>query len=579
LINNRYLNIIEEFDNSEEIFNEDDIYYELDKLKLYDSQLNVQEKSELVAFMLTDGFYDKDSRWGLYYGPRYVYQNDKEYPSLSDITKDTFEYWRSRTKQVSNPVLKSRYCDLMIEFSEKLGEKFDHTLYKDVIENNLLIYSKKIYDNDLYISNRLKRTFKLALKIKDSDNIIKAIKVIIEFERSIDDDLIGVWGLAADLLLLNKNKYLSDEDKEDIIDLLETRVKRISSKDPEKINSDALEKAITQLALYYTSINKNEDVIRLLEILENSFFKILKDQDAIQRHNYLDRLHNLFIKFNLVDKDIALMSHIKNETKNIVKEMKETTFSVKIEQKELKDYVDHFLKFDLEGNVKNFVSYHIPFKEEIEKILKREAKEFPFQYSFEQIVIGEEGLPLTKIGTLENDFGAHVINKFSEIMKFQKPFLHLVLEAFVDTEEFTTEFIINRIDEKLIDGKLEILTTGLNAYFEKKYITAISVLIPQIESMFRLIVELSGGNILKRNRNGNIQLTTFDQILREDVLKEIFTEDVMLYLRILFTDQRGWNLRNNVCHGIINEHYFTKYIADRVIHTILMLGSLNRNNL
>ena len=44
------------------------------------------------------------------------------------------------------------------------------------------------------------------------------------------------------------------------------------------------------------------------------------------------------------------------------------------------------------------------------------------------------------------------------------------------------------------------------------------------------------------------------------------------YLKILFTDNRGWNLRNDVCHGMIEPELFTKQSADRVLHALLSLG-------
>ncbi|MGB0789569.1 MAG: DUF4209 domain-containing protein, partial [Marinirhabdus sp.] len=39
------------------------------------------------------------------------------------------------------------------------------------------------------------------------------------------------------------------------------------------------------------------------------------------------------------------------------------------------------------------------------------------------------------------------------------------------------------------------------------------------------------------------QLKTFDDILRDEIVKQVLGEDIQIYLRVLFTDQRGWNLR------------------------------------
>jgi hypothetical protein len=35
-----------------------------------------------------------------------------------------------------------------------------------------------------------------------------------------------------------------------------------------------------------------------------------------------------------------------------------------------------------------------------------------------------------------------------------------------------------------------------------------------------------------------------------ETVKQCFGDNLSFYFRILLTDQRGWNMRNNVCHGI-----------------------------
>ena len=44
------------------------------------------------------------------------------------------------------------------------------------------------------------------------------------------------------------------------------------------------------------------------------------------------------------------------------------------------------------------------------------------------------------------------------------------------------------------------------------------------------------------------------------------------YFRVLLTDKRGWNLRNNVAHGMSVMKDFDKQTADRLLHAFLCLG-------
>jgi hypothetical protein len=51
-------------------------------------------------------------------------------------------------------------------------------------------------------------------------------------------------------------------------------------------------------------------------------------------------------------------------------------------------------------------------------------------------------------------------------------------------------------------------------------------------------------------------------------------ENVAHYFRVLFTDQRGWNIRNDVCHGITPLAGFSPQMMDRIFHALLVLALL-----
>jgi len=45
-----------------------------------------------------------------------------------------------------------------------------------------------------------------------------------------------------------------------------------------------------------------------------------------------------------------------------------------------------------------------------------------------------------------------------------------------------------------------------------------------------------------------------------------------MYLRILLTDARGWNVRNEVSHGLASFEMMSLAVADRVVHALLLLA-------
>ena len=79
---------------------------------------------------------------------------------------------------------------------------------------------------------------------------------------------------------------------------------------------------------------------------------------------------------------------------------------------------------------------------------------------------------------------------------------------------------------------------------------------------------------MKLGRSGGFNLKTLDELLRTEQISRVLGEDVSLYFRVLLTDLRGWNIRNDVCHGISPYESFSKMVADRLIHILLVLGQL-----
>jgi len=67
-------------------------------------------------------------------------------------------------------------------------------------------------------------------------------------------------------------------------------------------------------------------------------------------------------------------------------------------------------------------------------------------------------------------------------------------------------------------------------------------------------------------------LKNFEELLRDERVTGVLSSDVTLYFRTLFSDQRGLNVRNNVCHGLSPIETFGPAIADRIFHALLVLA-------
>ncbi|WP_103669289.1 DUF4209 domain-containing protein [Pseudanabaena sp. BC1403] len=154
-------------------------------------------------------------------------------------------------------------------------------------------------------------------------------------------------------------------------------------------------------------------------------------------------------------------------------------------------------------------------------------------------------------------------------------FVRLTEKYNAKSEDYLAFFYRSHLFDK---SKQSIIEKGILAFFTEDYITAIHLFVPQIEAAIRTLVELKGGLLVVENNYDGFKFKTLDALLRDDIVKEYFGEDIAFYLRILLSDQRGWNIRNKVCHGISPIEEFNDSRADRIMHVMLCLAIVKERN-
>lgn len=119
------------------------------------------------------------------------------------------------------------------------------------------------------------------------------------------------------------------------------------------------------------------------------------------------------------------------------------------------------------------------------------------------------------------------------------------------------------------------LQEGGNAGVNTK---AIHVIIPQIEQALRELLILRGVPTLKAGRNGLMQLKNLNDILREPAIKESLGDDLRLYLLTFLADERGQNIRNNICHGLAAPAQFNQRLSDQTLHPLLAVSLVRKKS-
>ena len=121
-----------------------------------------------------------------------------------------------------------------------------------------------------------------------------------------------------------------------------------------------------------------------------------------------------------------------------------------------------------------------------------------------------------------------------------------------------------------------VIEKGAQFYLDGDGVTACHLLMPQIEhAICSLALKMNAPALRRIPTRDGYMVQLMDKLFDLKEIKDVLGDDVVFYLRTLLTEQRGLNLRNDLCHGLMNPLYFNINKADRIIHVLLLLGGLN----
>ncbi len=537
-------------------------------------------KSELMAFSFMENYQDKKTGWGTYFGPMMTWQKGNgevvESPSLSLVDGKMISYWDTRSKTTNNPLLKARYAGLVWDLSERTtGQKPHFSTAIATTEALLQIAEHKFHKHEVDIIRKLERALYVAISIIKTDLIDRAKKAILDYETSVaQDSKLGLWGFSFDLLIGNKKANLSTTEESSIIDELEKRLARLQGGDPW-----ACEHAAERLARYYRTKNRENDVSRVIRLLGSEFERAASNAAPLAASSWLEHVHRIYIQYNLFTDAERVTKALRIVGPKIQGNMKTVSHKVEIPPQEFESYIEQIIAGDVEESFVRIAVNYIPKKEEIKKQLTDLAKKAPLSFLIKKHLTDHQGRVVAEIGALEDDLDGNIVHHMSQNMAFSVIFLSTILDRAIEKFNLTDKTIVGHFYKSAVfmEQQRDILTAGIASYLQKDFLLSIHLLVPQIEAVVRNLVETSGGAVLRPGRGGGFHLKTLDDLLRSPELVAALGEDATLYFRVLLTDQRGWNIRNNVCHGLMQPAQMSKNVADRLLHILLVMSLLREN--
>ena len=563
---------------------ENDYHLETNILKKFqsvtDNENCYQLKAEIMAFQFMENNRN-GSNWGTYFGSfaRFPQEDGSlvEIPSIKYIKGDIINYWRNRVNQTTNAVLIARYSGLVWDLSTQItSAKPSHEIAILYIKSLIKIVENRL-QNGIDLIRKIKRAISVAISINNKELIDKSKNVMLALEDEIgENNKPGLWGFSFDSLINNSKSLLTKKEQATIIQKLEQRLIEVTSKD--ELNTWASECIINRLAPYYRKKNKIDDAQRVLRIHGHAVNDIKEYSMLIQYQGAIKDLQKLYSEYGMKQESDKLLRKIKEIGTKVLDEMQLITSEVQISKEEIDKIIIPITTGTKKEVFYKLIHFFTPQIDLVTQSLNELAKKHVLSNLFGKSIVDETGREIANIGTLDEDLIGNILHYISQDFQYNSFYMNKIFNRLINDLNYNADDFMNFIKDSAIisESRVDVIRKGVQAYFDNDFVVCEHLLIPQIETSIRNLIEQNGGILLEPSSLNAFQLKTFNKLILDDIVKYSLGEDLQIYFRALYTDSRGWNLRNKICHGLSEPNSSNRTTSERVLHSILIIGTLRR---
>jgi lysyl-tRNA synthetase class 1 len=529
----------------------------------------------------------KESIWGTYFGPMASWKKadntDFFSPDPKDLDSGTVAYWEERARACNNPVMRARYADLAWDLKRMItGEKKNVDYARIAIDSYLAAADQGLYAMEVCGIQWVGRALDLSVSIDDTERIKRVVEFMFEFYgRVAKREMPGTWFFLFDNLY--GQRFVSPGQESRIIENLEAMLSKASDTTPSEegvrvtLDPWGAEAVGQRLARHYHRHNDKQNIERVTKAYGRAFEFMAAQANPMLAMAWLQPVIESYEQEGLKAEADRLKLMSAEKGKNIGADLKQYSVQVQVDPAEIEKLVDRLIGDDgLSAALGRIANYFIPKADDARKLLEKLRTDAPLMSIIPISVIASDGHTEAKIGSLDDDPDGRLHKQLAETIGFYQPFLAYALTKLREKYGVTADSVLDFLCQSPLfaDRRGGLLQDGLTAYEQEDFVKAIHVLVPQIEDILRNFLGHLGRPALKtvRNHPGIMDAKSMNDILSDQVVRDVLTENLWRYLEVVYIDKRGLNLRNDLAHGLLAPNAFNRHVADRVFHTLLALG-------
>lgn len=576
------IEVIKNFDETTEPFGIMDVSQAIGAARagLKDASEDTQRAAwcEVLAFALV-GNRAGESPWGTYFAPMGSGLSEDGspvyFPDAAQAEPPFLAHWEAQAISLNHPILTARYADLVWEFAPVIGKsRRNPTMARIAIESYLSCASQDIYPE---LHDRLEsaiRAFDLACMIRMDDKADAARDELLSLQHEAISTRGGFWWLAFDRLIEDKKSGITAAQEQELVDGLEELVASFSNAaKSDEFDPHGAEHSARRLIRYYARCQKRDDVSRLNELIARNFEHFASLGSPMLAASVLQTSVNAFRDAGMVDDSQRVRRLMEEKIRASRDEMVPISTEFTISHEDIEKFCASMVRDDLGQTFARFAFEFLSNRQRIEDNLKSSAETAPLTAMMTQQILAEDHVAAV-IGSVEDDGLGRLLRQAILEYDLAELWMHHALRRLFEVHQPSADHFVAWANRSGIFSDTTFLREGIEAWLSGDLYKAIHLLVPQVECGLRGIAGQLGKPVTKAHPSvaGASVALSMGDILYNTEIQGRLGPNLTLYFLTFYADPRGYNLRNQIAHGLMAPRAIGEHTVNLVIHSFLVFG-------
>jgi hypothetical protein len=327
------------------------------------------------------------------------------------------------------------------------------------------------------------------------------------------------------------------------------------------------------LARHYRREDSPADVRRVLGRYREAFILHVRRGPALTAAGQLRWVYDDLKKFGVTDGIEDLEKRLLDYGQLAQNELAQFSQKMTIPVADVEKWLEWVVPASLEEACERIGDWFIPKVEDAKAAVTEAVERAPLFARLPMARLTTDGRTEASVGGTESDEAGRIVHHIAQSLNWAAFWLDMAMGRLFAKFGQPDDLARLLLSRPLLDGCSPVtLASAVRAYMRQEYSLAASTLAPLIEGAVRRLGRSLDTSVMKTARGGGQHLRNLDELLTDEKVAGLLGPDVSTYLRTLLTDQRGWNLRNNICHGILQGDRIMASHVNRLLHVCLVLA-------